>query len=1049
MNITRARVGVLMSPAIPLWSGTVVSSTGADSFSLTVSPKTGIVAGMVGLAVDAGGELVRIKAVDTSGVNAVLSLAENGVSSGVGGGFEAGATVNIYNVRYPMPKFQRITTNVVTVTVESGGANPFGAWRFSSTGGYSTIWWWIRDTDAKLILYNDASNEDDSKIAAGKVAGAGTITLEAKNASGVGGTVVVADATPGSFGYVTISPFSLTKDYDITYTSLGADDTARSKAVQAPAPIVNPEAAYIAINTNIVFSAAGSFATYDGWNAGARAPATIGATGYVWDAGTDGTIVSGQNSNTLTVKWSSAGFRYLKLTVTDSNSVTAVRYIPVWVASVAFTSVSKCDLSWRLGEGWSANLEFKAPPTMLRHSLVAVIDMDTTEILFCGYVWPETFSYDFEKTTLSFTAYTALAFLKNCYYYPFRTSGVKGDPENSYTHGWSDFDMLSVPRGVYFLLRWHTNFLELANAQFDVRAAVAPSALAAENRLEYIRDFTAGTLLDQLNVVAKSAMYSVYGLRLGGLEVIPDLLYGSEITGVIAETGVNSDTLTLDLTTPNIVAPVSYEMGTPTLSDARLSGFYYDASLNFYPIVVRAPNHPGAYGRPAEVGNLIANGPGYAELLRWAGRHIGLSNLARKYTLRSLVDVDPKTYKMIDIPDPANPPAQIRIVVEDEVLQLDAEALAWNLKIGGRTFGTTADAVVEPPNPTPTVPPVITPIPPEPVPEVEYVTLAMDNAHLGMSLDFYTAASPTWTNLSTGAMAAAIAAGAHFQNVALSITGECWVLTGLDDESTNGIWYCASILAPSPSFELVLSHDAAQVLDGGTLEMTALGCSDLGVAYTTSLGYYSYLYGTTAGTFVKVTPVPIPTGVSQYAICSGTSVRLALGAGGVGAWGVREIADAVNTYVLLVNNEQPEPTHVSVGFAIHTGSLFSYVDDGGFQIPTLVVAGVERFLVSDGVNALTVRTADGYLMNGAAALATPLAAFGAARDFGGCAIGPSGYGELIACARDSVASNFLAMRSVAGVWSVRDGDWVAKCGAWSGWDGAGHNLPMLVTAVIA
>jgi hypothetical protein len=108
-------------------------------------------------------------------------------------------------------------------------------------------------------------------------------------------------------------------------------------------------------------------------------------------------------------------------------------------------------------------------------------------------------------------------------------------------------------------------------------------------------------------------------------------------------------------------------------------------------------------------------------------------------------------------------------------------------------------------------------------------------------------------------------------------------------------------------------------------------------------------------------------------------------------------------------------------------------------------------VISDGANCLTIRDADGYLMNGAAELDTPLHTFGiAGRTFAGYALGPAGYGELLACANEGGASNFVVFRPTGETeWVVKDGDWVTKMGAnWEGRHGAGHGYPMILASAV-
>ena len=711
MDAEHVRVGVLLSPIIPLWSGTVVSYD-ADTFDLEVTSKTGITAALVGWFIDNAGRFVRIRKIDVSGANAILTLAPNGLS------FAALASVNIYNVLYPSPKYQRVATNVVTWT--GGVPGQFSDWRFTGTGGYTTLYWKIDGShNGKLLLFSDSSMDEDSKVASDGTS-VGAATFGPKNNSGVQGSVTINDITWGS-GEITIEPYILYKDYDITYQSLGGTTDERSRAAQGPIVIVNPECVNADIAEHFTLSAVGSFATYDGSNVPGtiRYPATIAATDYVWAVDVQGTIHSGQNSPTASISFSAAGFRYVKLTITDSNAVSQVRYIPVWVGITPY-AVESASVPWSIDRDLSIELEFMSPPVFLRHTLVCLVDLDTRECLYLGYAWPASVEYDYEKSTLRLTAYQALSFLRNVYYYPFIITGVKGG-----SISWDYFEMYSCPRGAYFLLRWHSNYLDIANAEFDVRTTAGPpvsppGALAAENRLRYIQGFSAGTLYDELGLMAREAFYSIYPLPLGGFSVIPSLLYGSTITGTISETGVNSNSITQVLTSADMVVPVQKTLSTPSMSETTMWGFYHNAALDVYPIKVKAPIQPEPYGRPNEIPNLLASpvasipgDPGYYEILRWAGRHVGVTNYSDTYVVRPRQDASIKAYPMVDIPDPNNPLATVRIVVESKTVTFNPDGHA-DIEVTGRSFGVTVSSIVAPSDPIPTT----NPPGPIPVPDV-------------------------------------------------------------------------------------------------------------------------------------------------------------------------------------------------------------------------------------------------------------------------------------------------------------------------------------------
>ena len=78
MNLIHGRLGLLLAPTAPLWTGTV-NAWDADTFALTVNTSTGSLnTNMTGLAVAWNGRYLRIKTVNAG--TSVLTLAETEAS---------------------------------------------------------------------------------------------------------------------------------------------------------------------------------------------------------------------------------------------------------------------------------------------------------------------------------------------------------------------------------------------------------------------------------------------------------------------------------------------------------------------------------------------------------------------------------------------------------------------------------------------------------------------------------------------------------------------------------------------------------------------------------------------------------------------------------------------------------------------------------------------------------------------------------------------------------------------------------------------------------
>lgn len=702
INLIQSRIGLLFPPIAPIWTGTVVSySTAGNTFRLTVTTTGGSLANVSpGLAIDARGELVRIRAV---GVD-YFDLAVNGAGSGPGEAFEAGASVAVADARYPFTRYQRITGLVVTETGDD--YNQLTDWQISGATTGTTFDWQLTRVGSlvKLFLTDGWGN----RVARGNLPSdvySGQMQLTTVNDSGISGYVTVTLYTGDDSGQIEIGDLGIYKDNDIGWGDLGIDDAARSRAAQGPVGVVEPAAAWRpGVGDSIPFSGAESYATYNGWNGGARAPATIAS--HAWDPGPGG-VVAGSGAD-VSIAWSTPGFRHLKHTVTDSNGVSQSRFIPAWIGISPFTSITSLSLSFSINAGWRAEIEMAEPPDVLPFSPVAIVDMDTHEVLFYGYIWPSSVNYGPDKTDTRITILSDLAFAANLNAYGFDLTGTKGDPI-----GWWAFDMNSLLRGMVFFLRWHTNLLELGNWRLP-----ASVGKISDEWLEYQRVFNKAKAQSQLEGIALSSFLALYGRLTGGADVRLHPLYQESISTP------TDDAATLALTGEGMARIVNYDTPTPTASQIRMSGYSHGPvpDLDFYPVIFRSPANLPAWGAEVEVTERLFSeslghtGDEWAAI--FAGRHFAVLNTSHKYDLEAFSFLDLAAHRMIDIPAPLSGDHPAARVVVEEVRLTHNRRGFWQQQLVGRTFGTTAEAFPEPPQPLPPAPnppPIVPPIvPPEP-----------------------------------------------------------------------------------------------------------------------------------------------------------------------------------------------------------------------------------------------------------------------------------------------------------------------------------------------
>jgi len=776
MNLDASRIGILYTPSTPLFTKTVVSYVGTPYFQLTISGKIGIDDSITGMAIEAAGILVRIKDTDTTGANAVIYLAENYLDDDVGDPFAPGATIYIYNVRRPFPRYQRVAENQC---VETGdGLNQLDGWVINNTtDAYSDsmrLRWQLEAVPGGCRVSLYANGAMTALVARGSLVGLnGIITLTERNGSGITGTVIVA-YTADDTGEVRTGKTVQYLDFDISWEDLGATDNARSKASQGPVAIAKPGAVWCDVGDTVAFAGDESFATYNGWNAGARDPALLFdwewwryRTGYM---GAPDSVAVNPN-----LTFNTAGFDYVKLCVTDSNGVEQCHYTKVW-CGITPSEITKCSVNWRGQSGYSLDLEVRhidaVPSFHVLNCAIAIVDLETKEVLWDGYIWPESVNYNFEKSTISFTAYSGLAFLGQLYQYPFRLMGQKGDPVQLFLDETvaGNFDMLTMYRGLYFLLRWHTNALEIMNVQ---AGAVAGNVLTDDRKI-YVLDFVAGTVLQQVASWADSFRYRLYPHRRGGFSAILNPLYSSTIATAA------DDAVTYDLTDAQLCESITYELPNIVMSEVRQPFFWHDVALTFSEDIARCPSAPEPYGNPEETPTLLATEnttskgiyTNYDEALIWCQRHMANANRARRYTITSkLKDVDVYDYQMIDIPDTPGSAIQRRISMEEQQWDFNASALNWNMTIIGRDWGTSYDSAIEdvPTPETPVVPPIIPdPDPPEVDGDGSHVAFACTEFNAGDNKYYIRVAvtenvratPPVWELVSSTGLPAADATGA-------------------------------------------------------------------------------------------------------------------------------------------------------------------------------------------------------------------------------------------------------------------------------------------------
>jgi len=388
---------------------------------------------------------------------------------------------------------------------------------------------------------------------------------------------------------------------------------------------------------------------------------------FSWDAGAGGSIAG--SGSTVTATYTTEGFRYLKLIVSDAHGTTANRYLPIWIGDAnILTSVTQCSSRWSKQNGWSTSLGIESATNLTQYTPAAIIDIETSEVIFFGFIVPNSRTETFENITTSLALQSPLAFSKYLHSYPFLVTEIAGTETPA---EWAELYEPTLSRVLWFLLYWHSTLPEVANCNIEN----APVRSIAG------QEFTLGSLPQQVDAVLKSAFWCARGHRTGGFSVLQDPLYLDESSwGALP--GVDlSDTL-------NLREQIDLTYAEPTINQVRFGGVFQDTGGTFEPALAQAPATPGPWGSPSEVNNLApANS---SELEMWTSRHIAIANTANEYSVKPGFAIDPAAYRVADLPD------SIRISIESASLTFNPQQLFWQITLRGKSYGRDVGAVAVP-----------------------------------------------------------------------------------------------------------------------------------------------------------------------------------------------------------------------------------------------------------------------------------------------------------------------------------------------------------------
>lgn len=278
-------------------------------------------------------------------------------------------------------------------------------------------------------------------------------------------------------------------------------------------------AATIDRTTNTItctFDGTNSFATVEG--------ASI--TGYLWDVD-DGTITVGSDTDDTITATFPAGFRYISLTVTDSNSQTHTAYCPVYARDYypnVDTSVGTFEITNHkiTPQGQEISIRIRealASSSYPDGTLVMVWEgepsgpTDRSHMVFVG--WHHT---DPASITAGRTA-NLMDTTLNCLDVAGKLATLPGFPQtverNATPSFWTQMADTTMFRYLHYLLLWHSTALEVADWQYHG---------ATDNYPFVVLSSDGASLWDQVSRRAKSLIpdYMMTCNTLGQLATISD-----------------------------------------------------------------------------------------------------------------------------------------------------------------------------------------------------------------------------------------------------------------------------------------------------------------------------------------------------------------------------------------------------------------------------------------------------------------------------------------------------------------------------------------------
>ncbi len=252
------------------------------------------------------------------------------------------------------------------------------------------------------------------------------------------------------------------KDGDLAYVDQTSLSPPVANAGSAVAATIDSGTSLITVNFDALSGAHASFATADG----------ASLSSYLWDV-RDGTITVGVATDSAISATFPAGFRWISLTVTDSNGKTHTCYVPVYARDpaaddgVSIFNETQLHVTAK-GQELAVKILSDIPyGTYPDGTLVLLWDgepagaADRTNVKFCGWHQADAATIAAQRTgTLQDTVLTCLDALSKLDTLPAFPQSIesKATPDS-----WLYMASPNMDKYLHYLLMWHSNILDLAD----------------------------------------------------------------------------------------------------------------------------------------------------------------------------------------------------------------------------------------------------------------------------------------------------------------------------------------------------------------------------------------------------------------------------------------------------------------------------------------------------------------------------------------------------------------------------------------------------------